>query len=124
MDTKIFDNAIEIMKEKLGDAFLSCSIWSNADGQPVATYDPHKALDVGAATALFNQVTKYIRKSLKDAHFPVELNKYYFLDLTGNHIALAAQLGEYQWGMLIDANKTTMGFLLNIALPEAMALFK
>lgn len=123
MDVKDLNKAMDIMKEKLGSAFLSSTIWANADAQPVMVYDPHKALDTGAATALFNQVTEYIRKSLKGAGFPVQLNRYYFLDLTDNKIALAAQLRDYQWGMLIDTNQTSLGLVLNVALPEAMALF-
>ena len=124
MDVKNFNKAMDIMKEKLGDAFISCSIWATADGQPIAIYDPHKVVDVGAATALFNQVTAYIRKSLKGANFPVQLNRYYLMDLEHNKIALAVQLGEFQWGMLIDIDKTTLGLVLNVALPEAMALFE
>lgn len=124
MDVSIFNEAIDIMKERLGDALISCSIWANADGQPIVIYDPYKSVNSEAATTLFNQVSEFIRKSLKDANFPVELNRYYLMDLTDNKIALALQLGDYQWGMLIDTGKTTMGLVLNIALPEAMAIFK
>ena len=124
MDAKTFNKAIDIMKEKLGKAFIACSIWANADGQPMIIYDPHQAVDPGAATALFNQVTKYIRTSLKDADFPVKLNRYYFMDLSDNKIAMAVQLGDFQWGMLIDTSLTSLGMILNVALPDAMALFK
>ena len=46
------------------------------------------------------------------------------MDLTDNKIAIAVQLGEFQWWMLIDTNQTTLVLVLNVALPEAMALFK
>lgn len=124
MDAKIFNQAMEIMKDKLGNSFVVASIWASSDGQPIVTHDPHGAVDVGAANALFNQVTAYIKKSLKGAGFPVQLNRYYLMDLTDNKIAIAAQLGEdFQWGMLIDTSQTTLGLILNVALPEAMALF-
>jgi len=124
MDAKKFNQAMDIMKDKLGKAFLAGSIWANVDGQPIVSYDPNKALDVGAANALFNQVTAYIKKSLKGANFPSQLNRYYMMDLTDNKIVIAAQLGEdFQWGMLIDTGQTTLGLVLNVALPEAMALF-
>jgi CheY-like chemotaxis protein len=123
MDATTFNEAIDIMKEKSEGALISCSIWANADGQSIVTYDPYKSVNPEAATTLFNRLSGFIRESLKDADFPVELNRYYLLDLTDNKIALVLQLGDYQWGMLIDTAKTTLGFILNIALPEAMAIF-
>ncbi len=123
-DIDTFNKAIDIIKKNLGDALISCSIWANEDGKPIVMYDPHKSVDSAAATSLFNQVSKFIKKSLKGANFPVELNKYYIMDLTDNKIALAVQLGDFQWGMLIDTSRTSLGVVLNIALPEAMALFQ
>ena len=124
MDAKIFNQAMEIMKDKLGDAFVAGSIWANKDGQPIVTHDPHGAVDVGAANALFNQVTAYIKKSLKGAGFPAQLNRYYLMDLIDNKIVIVVQLDEdLQWGLMIDISQTTLGLALNVALPEAMALF-
>jgi hypothetical protein len=124
MDSKAFNKAMDIMKEKLGNAFIASSFWANIDGQPIINHDPHGAVDIGAANALFNQVTEYINESLKGANFPVQLNRYYLMDLTDNKIAIAVQLGDFQWGMLIDISQTTLGLVLNVALPEAMAIFK
>ncbi len=125
MDVKIFNKTMDIMKDKLGDAFIASSIFTNIDGQSIVTHDPHGAVDVGAANALFNQVTAYINKSLKGAGFPAQLNRYYLMDLTGNKIVIVVQLDEdLQWGMMIDISQTTLGLVLNVALPEAMALFE
>ena len=125
MDVKKFDQALDIMKKILGNALVVSSIWASVDGQAIITYNPQKAIDVGAANALFNRTTDYLKNSLKDSGFPASLNRYYSMDLTDNKIAIVAQLSdEFQWGMLIDLSEIGLGMVLNVALPKAMSLFR
>jgi hypothetical protein len=125
MDVKKFDQALDVMKKTLGDAFMVSSIWANVDGQEIVTYNPQNILDVGAANALFNRITDYLKDSLRDSGFPVSLNRYYLMDLTDDKVAIVVQLSdEFQWGMLIDLSKIGLGMVLNIGLPQAMDLFK
>lgn len=125
MDVKKFNQALDVMKKTLGDAFMVSSIWANVDGQEIVTYNPKNMLDAGAANALFNRITDYLKDSLRDSGFPVNLNRYYLMDLTDNKVAIVVQLSdEFQWGMLIDLNNVGLGMVLNIGLPQAMELFK
>jgi hypothetical protein len=33
-------------------------------------------------------------------------------------------VGDYQWGILIDTKKCSLGILLNVALPRARSIFE
>jgi CheY-like chemotaxis protein len=122
MNKEMFESAQGVMTGELGEAFISGSFWMSGDGQPLVTYSKLKAVNVGAANALFDRVTAMISNSLKDSEFPAQINKYYLIDLTGNMIALVVQLKEFQWGMLIDTSKASLGLILNVALPKAMVI--
>ena len=125
MEIKKFNQALDIIKEVIGDALMVSSIWASIDGQEIISYNPDKLIDKGASSALFNRTTEYLKKSLFDSGFPVTLNRYYLMDLTDNKVVIVVQLSdEFHWGMLIDLNDIGLGMVLNIALPKAMELFK
>jgi hypothetical protein len=117
MDVKKLKNSIEVLKEDLGEALIACDIWPTGTGQSIAGHNTQPK-----ATALFEQVTEYMKKTLKDSGFP-GLDKYYLLDLENDSLIVVLQFEGYQWGMLVNSNKVQLGLLLNIALPKAMEAF-
>jgi len=121
MNKETFEKAQKIMQEELKEGLIEDSFWVTGDGQPLVSYAAMPdSMDIGAANALFDRVTAMISKSLKDASFPALLNRYYLIDLTDNIVALIVLLDEFQWGMVVDISKTTLGIVLNVALPKAL----
>lgn len=118
MDVKKLNEAIDILKGTLGEALIATDIWTAADGQPLAGFNPQPK-----AAALFNQLTSTIDKALKGSGFP-ELGRYFILDLVGGKMAIAIPLGDYEWGMLIDSEKAPLGLLLNVVIPQAIDAFE
>ena len=119
MNVKKLNEAIEVLKEDLGNALLACDIWLTGTGQSIAGYNSNPQ-----ATALFERVTEFMTKALKGGGFP-GLKDYYMMDLEGDNVAVVLQLkGGYQWGMLVDGKKVQLGLLLNIALPNARRAFE
>jgi hypothetical protein len=118
MDIKKLNEAIEVLKEDVGKALIATDIWTTADGQSIAAFNPQPK-----AAALFNQLTDYMVKTLKGSGFP-ELGRYYILDLVGGLLAIAIPLGDYEWGMLIDSKNAPLGLLLNVVIPKAIDTFE
>ncbi len=119
MNVKKLNEAIEVLKDDLGNALVACDIWLTGTGQSIAGYNSN-----AQATALFERVTEFMNKALKGAGFP-GLKDYYMLDLEGDNVVVVMQLKDnYQWGMLVDGKKVQLGLLLNIALPDARRAFE
>jgi hypothetical protein len=119
MDIKKLNAIVEKVKKDLGDALIATDIWTTADGQSLAGFNPQPK-----ATALMNQMVKRTNEALKEAKFPL-LNRYFIHHLEGNHIATTTIIDDnHGWGILIDANKVQLGIFLNVVVPETMDAFK
>jgi hypothetical protein len=115
MNVKLLGKVVEVLKEDLGDGLVAADVFTTADGQSLSGYNSNPK-----ACALFNEITKYLHKSLKGSGFP-GLGGYYMVHLENNMAVVVISHGEVQNGMLVDLSKTTMGLLLNVALPKAIA---
>lgn len=114
IDVNKMKQVVEGLKEDLGDGFMSCDIWSAADGQPIVGFNPHPK-----AAALFNEVARFLKKVLKES-LNTGMGNFYVLDLGPGCFSMTIFAGEYQLGMLLDSNKVTMGLLMNVAYPRAL----
>ncbi len=115
MNVQALNAAVEGLKADLGAGLLATDIFTNADGQSIAGYNCQPK-----AAALFCQITGHMVSALKSAGFP-NLGKYYMLHLEDNSMVIVMPLGDFQWGVLVDLSKTTLGLLLNVVLPKAHA---
>jgi hypothetical protein len=118
MDVKKLNEVLQGFKKDMGDALFATDIWTTADGQIIAGLNPQPA-----AAALFNRITLLINDALKTAKFPL-LNRYYLLHLEGGNTSMAMQIGDYQWGILVDLKKVQLGLLLNVEIPKIMDAIK
>ncbi len=118
MNVKKLQNSTKVLKDDLGDALMATDIWASADGQPMVGINSQPQ-----ACALFNRITNYLGEALKASSFPT-LGRWYFIDLTDNHLVVVIPMGDYQWGMLLDTRKVQLGLLLNIVLPKVVDAFE
>lgn len=115
MDVKKIKESIEILSEDLGEGFVSCDVWATGSGQAVVSHKGGNA----KATALFDQITDNIKKALEVADFP-EIDPYYLFHLDNGMLILILLHDNYQWGIAIDPEKSPLGLVLNIAIPNVI----
>ena len=120
MNVQKLRESLEVLKENLGGGLLAADIYGAHDGQTIVALDnkPHPVAD-----AVFCRIIKMMQESLRDAKFP-PLGKYVLMDLEGDKVGIVLPMGDYQWGMLVDYNKTQLGLALNVAIPKAIKTFK
>lgn len=118
MDIKKLNQAIEQLKDTLGDGLIATDIFTIQDGISIAGYNPQPK-----ASAMFNVLTNNIIKTLRVADFP-SLDKYFLMNLEGDKMVIILPLGEYRWGILIDTNKAQLGLLVSIAIPDSIKAFQ
>lgn len=114
MNIKRLNKVVEDLKEDLGSALIATDNWNTADATSLAGYNSQPK-----AIALFNEITRHLKKTLTESSFP-GLGQYYMIHLENNYMVVVVVQGNFQEGMLVDLSKTTLGLLLNIALPRVM----
>jgi hypothetical protein len=118
MNIQKLNKAVETLKEDVGEGLVACDIFTVAEGMSIASYNPQPK-----ASALFNQLTTTIMKTLKSARFP-NLNKYFIMDLDSDHMVIILPLGDYRWGILVNSEKVQLGLLLSVAIPNSIEAFE
>jgi hypothetical protein len=118
MDAKKLEAILKNFKKELGDALFATDVWLTADGAIIAGINPQPK-----AAALFNRISLIINDRLKDSKFPL-LNKYYLLHLEDGNIVAIMQIGDYQWGILVDTKQVQTGLILNVLIPETVEAIK
>ncbi len=106
------NNVIEELKSDLGEALTTADIWHIKDAQGLAGYNQQPK-----ATALFNEVTRVIGKTLAGSEYP-GLGEYYTVHLDNNSMVIVIMHNDYQLGMTVDLSKTTMGLLTSVVMPK------
>jgi len=118
MDIAKLNQAVEVLKEDMGDALVGVSIVSRVTGQIIIDHQAHPK-----AGALFNQLTRFLRKVLQECSMP-PLGRYYLVDLEGDQTIIAIPLRDYECGIRLDLRKVTLGLFLNVTLPKLLDSFK
>lgn len=118
MNVKKLNEALEVLKEDLGDGLLGADIYGANDGQSLVGFNSNPK-----ACALLGKLVKQTAESFENSGFP-PLGKFLMYDLVDGMMAIAIPLGSYQWGMLLDKTKAPLGLLLNVVLPKAIDAFE
>lgn len=114
VNIKKLKETIEELKSDLGDGLKATDIWHAADGESIVGYNAQPK-----ASALFNQVNRFLIKTLKESDYP-GIGNFRLLQLENNHVSMSIFAGDYQMGMLIDLAKINMGILMSVAYPKAL----
>ncbi len=113
-----FNKVIEEIKSDLGDGLLTADIWHLKDAQGLAGYKQN-----AKATALFNEVTRILGKTLEGSDYP-GLGNYYTVHLDNNSMVVIILFDGYQMGLTVDLSKTTMGVLMSVVMPKIQDMLK
>lgn len=121
MNVQKLKESMEVLRENLGGGLLASDIYGSKDGQTIIAMDNNPQ---PVADALFSKIINLLDNALKDAKFP-KLGKYVVIDMEGDKAGIVLPLGDtgYQWGMLVDYNKTQLGLALHVAIPKAIQAF-
>jgi hypothetical protein len=115
VDLDVLNTCVETMKSLLKDGLLAVDIWSLNDGLSLAGHNSQPA-----AVGLFTQLTNELVSTLRDSGFP-GLNRYYLLDMDGDHTVLIIRHGQdLLQGMMLNNKKVNLGVLLSVALPRSL----
>lgn len=115
IDLDQLNTCVEGLKALLKDGLLATDIWDRHDGLSLAGHNSQPA-----AVGLFTQLTAELVNTLKDSGFP-GLNRYYLLDMEGDHSVLLIRHGEdLLQGLLLNNKKVNLGVLMSVALPRAL----
>lgn len=112
MNVKKMEEIVKGLQEDLSGGLVATDIFSSKDGQSLAGFNTQPK-----ASALFNEITRYLNKSLKGSNFP-GLGSYYMVHLENNFVVVVVPQGDIQEGMLVDLSKTSLGILMNVAVPK------
>lgn len=117
IDLDLLNNCVESLKTLLKDGLLAVDIWTIQDGLSLAGYNSQPA-----AVGLFTQLTGELLNTLRDSGFP-GLNRYYLLDMEGDHTVLIIRHGqELLQGLMLNNKKVNLGVLLSVALPRSLEM--
>lgn len=110
----IHEELLARLRDDLDGALLSSAIWSDPN-TPLASFEPPPD-----ALRRFDRFTDQLRTLLKQTGFP-PLGGYYLLALEQDRMVAVLSVGEVRWGLMVDTTKSTLGVLLSVAIPNALA---
>ncbi len=118
-DRDKLQSTFESLSKDLGDGFVASEIWAIEDGQPVIKN--HRYNNNPHVAPLFNKVTQMLYKTLEKSDYP-GLGNYYLISLDNQHLAVVLTIGKLQQFVLINLQKTPIGLLMSVALPNLLSI--
>ena len=116
VDPSQLESAIANLQSQLRDGLVAADILDLTTGISLVGFNASPQ-----SSALFTLMTEQINKMLEGIMYP-GLNRYFLLDLHSDHSAVVVRSqDDMLLVMLIDNTKTTLGILLSVAIPKALA---
>jgi uncharacterized protein len=114
MNVGLLDAAMEKWKKDLGAGLLSSDI-VGGDGLGLISFNSNPM-----ASALFGEITTFVRDALNRSGFTPPLGRYYMTHMKNGQLSIVMVTGEFAWVSVVDRTRISMGVLLNVALPSAL----
>ncbi|MBP1710962.1 MAG: Protein with response regulator receiver domain [Deltaproteobacteria bacterium] len=111
------DTCLNLMSKDMGDALRAASIINMNDGKVMAFYndDPDTAQS-------FMRLTTYM-KTTYSSETPFELGDHLIIDLKDQQTLVILMIDEYQWNIIFNNVKCSLGMLRNIIMPKVIRTF-
>ncbi len=112
------DACLKILTKDMGDSLISGSIICIQSAKVLASYNIKPE-----AAALFNSITDYFRNAFAGGALGGGLGDHYVLDLKEKQTLVVLILGEYQWAIVFNNAKCSLGLFRNIIMPKVVKTF-
>ena len=108
---------LNILGRDMGGALRMASIASVQEGKMMASLNaPHQTAES------FLRLTQYFKNAFA-AQTTVHLGDHYIMDLKGQMTLVVLIFGEYQWCVIFDNSKCTLGLFRNIIMPKVVKTY-
>ena len=111
------DACLNILAKDMGDALHTASIASIREGKVMASY--HATPQTAEA---FLRLTHYLKNAFA-ANTSAHLGDHYIMDMKGGLTLVVLIFGEYQWCVVFDNTKCTLGLFRNVIMPKVVKTF-
>jgi hypothetical protein len=118
MERAKLDACLKILTKDMGDALISGSIISIRRSKVLASYNVKPE-----AAVIFKGLTEYFRNAFASGLSATSLGDHYILDLKGKQTLVVLILGDYQWSIVFNNLKCTLGLFQNIIMPKVVKTF-
>ena len=113
IDIATLERAIGRARATLKEGFLATDIWDVNTGLSLAGVDQRPT-----AVALMNDILNDLQQTLFAAEWP-GIGRFVTIELQDDLMILMIRYGDQlRQGMLVDLSKTSLGLVLNVAVPR------
>ncbi len=116
-DRAKFDACLNLLSNEMGDALTAATISKIDEDKVLSTYQ------TTAETArAFLRLTKFMKNAF-ETRSTVILGDHYVLDLKDRKLLVALIIGEYQWCVVFNGVKCTLGLFRNVIMPKVIRAY-
>ncbi len=108
---------LSLLHKDMGDALMSASIVRMDEDMVMAA---HKETPESAKA--FLRLTKFMKKAFS-ASTTLNLGDHYILELKNQQLLVVLIIGDYQWCVVFNSVKCTLGLFRNIIMPKVIQVY-
>ena len=117
VDKESLNRLLDKLKNSLADSLIASEIYHLPTRQTLNSWNC--GISMGAK---FGEFSQSISQQLPKFDFP-PLNRYILFHLSGDQYLLILSLCDYLWCIRADGHRVQLGYLLNLAIPQAIKDF-
>ncbi len=110
---------MNVLKGDMGDALTSASITKICNGTVMASYNT-----TNETIELFTDMTRHIKTTLSSSSEETSFGDHYIIDLKGKQTLVVLLFADYQWFIVFNNVKCTLGLFRNVIIPKVVNAFR